>query len=151
MGGQRCRRKLLQKRDDVDLLSLTAWQMLFGSLPLLPSPLLTSPARPSGRRRSLALAYNVLLANALAWFLWLFGLRVLSAGNAGHRHAGDAGDRRGRGLDPAWRAALRGEAAGMALIIGALGVVTLAQAVAGRRWLLDTKDGRPIAARKSPL
>lgn len=56
-----------------DLLSLTAWQMVLGALPLvglaalLPGrPLDWSPAYVA------ALVYNILPGNALAWFLWLY-------------------------------------------------------------------------------
>ena len=75
--------KELQKRQDVDLLSLTAWQMLFGSLPLILVALLVG-GRPEWSRPFVwALAYNVILGNALEFLLWGFALRKLSAGAAG--------------------------------------------------------------------
>ena len=87
--------KRLQATHDVDILSLTTWQMLFGSLPLLLIAALTWQGGPEWTTTfALALAYNVILGNALAWFLWLFGLRRLSAGRRRHRHAGHAGHRR---------------------------------------------------------
>ena len=58
----------------MDLLSLTTWQMLFGSLPLVLIAALTWQGGPEWTTQfTLALLYNVILANALAWFLWLFG------------------------------------------------------------------------------
>lgn len=56
-----------------DLLSLTGWQMVLGSVPLI---LLAwwVPGRSTEWTAvySAALAYNVVLATALAWLLWLF-------------------------------------------------------------------------------
>jgi len=76
--------KVLRKRHRVDLLSLTAWQMLLGSVPLVLVALLTWSGPPvwSGAFVG-ALAYNVVLANALAWLLWLFVLHTFRAGTAG--------------------------------------------------------------------
>ncbi len=126
--------KILQKRRRVDLLSLTAWQMLLGSVPLVVIALATASGPPVWSASFVwALAYNVLLANALAWFLWLYALRVLSAGSAGLGTlaipvvgVAAAWIQLGERPSPA-------ETLGMALIVGALGVVTLAQALAGRR------------------
>jgi drug/metabolite transporter (DMT)-like permease len=76
--------KRLQKRETVDLLSFTAWQMLFGSLPLmaiafvLPSP----PVQWTGSFIA-ALLYNIIPGSAIAWLLWLHALNRLSAGVAG--------------------------------------------------------------------
>lgn len=76
--------KRLRQRVEVDLLSLTAWQMLFGALTLcvvaliLPSEPITMNAYFWG-----ALAYNALFATALAWLLWLYILNRLPAGIAG--------------------------------------------------------------------
>ena len=66
-----------------DLLSLTAWQMALGSLPLvaltlvLPEPSIHWTPYFIG-----ALLYNVVLGNALAWWLWLYVLQNLPAGVA---------------------------------------------------------------------
>ncbi|HCA27821.1 MAG TPA: EamA family transporter [Betaproteobacteria bacterium] len=76
--------KVLRRKTAVDLISLTAWQMLFGGIPLallailVPSP----PIQWSGYLIG-ALIYNVVLATALAWLLWLYVLRELPAGMAG--------------------------------------------------------------------
>jgi drug/metabolite transporter (DMT)-like permease len=74
-------KKLQARAPDIDLLSMTAWQMLFGSLPLLACALLWS-AQPVHWTPALlgAIGFNILLANALAWLLWLYALRRLSAG-----------------------------------------------------------------------
>ncbi|MFH0915316.1 MAG: EamA family transporter [bacterium] len=76
--------KVIHKRHAIDILSLTAWQMLLGAVPLAVIALLTSPAAPVWSPTFIwALAYNVLLANGLAWVLWLFVLRALPATTAG--------------------------------------------------------------------
>lgn len=63
-----------------DLLSLTGWQMLFGSLPLIVVALWV-PAPPIQWTPAFlwTLFYNVVPANALAWALWLFVVGRLSA------------------------------------------------------------------------
>jgi drug/metabolite transporter (DMT)-like permease len=126
--------KILHGRHNVDLLSLTAWQMLLGSIPLIVIALLTSTGSPVWSASFIwALAYNVVLANALAWFLWLYALRALSAGTAGLGTLATPVV----GVAAAWiQLAERPsfvETLGMAFIVAALGVVTLAQAVAARR------------------
>ena len=126
--------KILQRRHDVDLLSLTAWQMLLGSIPLVVVAFATATGPPVWSASFIwALAYNVLLANALSWVLWLYALRALSAGAAGLGTLATPVV----GVAAAWiQLAERpspAESLGMALIVGALGVVTLAQAIAGRR------------------
>jgi drug/metabolite transporter (DMT)-like permease len=126
--------KRLQARHEVDVLSLTTWQMLFGSLPLVLIAALTWQGGPEWTAEFvLALAYNVILANALAWFLWLFGLRRLSAGAAGIATLATPVI----GVTAAWiqlgERPTAGEAAGMACIIAALAVVTVRGLVAGRR------------------
>jgi len=74
----------INKQGPVDVINLTAWQMLYGSLPLILIAVLV-PAEPiewSGEFIA-ALAYNVIPATAVSWVLWLFILRVLPAGVAG--------------------------------------------------------------------
>ncbi len=76
--------KVLQRRHTVDLLSFTAWQMLFGSIPLVVIALLTYTGPPLWTASfSAALVYNIVLGTALAWLLWLYILRTLPAGSAG--------------------------------------------------------------------
>jgi len=77
--------KRLRARVELDLLSLTAWQMLFGSLLLVVVALVLTPARPldiSGYFIG-ALAYNAVFGTGLAWVLWLYVLDKLPAGVAG--------------------------------------------------------------------
>jgi drug/metabolite transporter (DMT)-like permease len=118
--------KILRKRHEIDLLSLTAWQMLLGSLPLIAIALVTWSGPPvwSGTF-VIVLIYNALFGNALAWILWLYILHALPAGTAGL----------GTLLTPvlgvasAWiqlgeRAGVS-EGLGMLAIVGALVLVTL--------------------------
>jgi len=75
--------KRLQKKE-IDLLALTAWQMLFGSIPLVVVGLV-GPG-PSTRWSGYligALLYNIIPCNAIAFLLWLFVVRNLPAGVAG--------------------------------------------------------------------
>lgn len=76
--------KRLRARHDFDLLTLTAWQMLFGALALCIVALSFS-SRPLDAVPYFygALAYNALLATGLAWVLWLYILQNLPAGKAG--------------------------------------------------------------------
>lgn len=76
--------KLLQRRAPTDTLSLTAWQLLFGSIPLLIIGVLVEASPPDWTAVFIAcLAYSALLSNAVCWFLWLFALHSLPAGAAG--------------------------------------------------------------------
>ena len=76
--------KLLRNRHEVDLLSLTAWQLLLGSLLLVIMAAITANRSPvwSGSFVA-ALLYQVLLVTALAYYLWFFVLQLLPAGLAG--------------------------------------------------------------------
>jgi len=76
--------KKLNRRQPVELLSFTAWQMAFGSLPLLLAGFLSSdpPIHWTASFIS-ALAYNAIPASAIAWLLWLYALKNLPAGVAG--------------------------------------------------------------------
>ncbi len=76
--------KKLQKKIQIDLLSLTTWQGIFATIPLIivalivPSqPIVWSPAFIG------ALLYNVIPGTAIAMLLWLYILNHLSAGTAG--------------------------------------------------------------------
>jgi len=76
--------KLLRKRHEVDLLSLTAWQMLLGSLLLIVIAFFAWSGPPVWSGTFIAaLLYNVLAGSALAWILWLYILHALPAGTAG--------------------------------------------------------------------
>lgn len=76
--------KLLQRRRTVEVLSLTTWQMIYGSVPLVVAALLTYSGGPEWTFDFWwSLIYTILLANAVAWFLWLYALHSLPAGAAG--------------------------------------------------------------------
>jgi drug/metabolite transporter (DMT)-like permease len=76
--------KLLQRRTHCQTLSLTAWQLLFGCLPLLAAGILLEGGAADWTGVFIAcLVYSVLLANAVCWALWVFALRALPAGAAG--------------------------------------------------------------------
>jgi drug/metabolite transporter (DMT)-like permease len=73
-----------KRHQDIDLLSLLAWQMAVGAAVLSVLAVATheTPIIWSSHLL-LALAYNAILATALCWALWLFILRILPAGVAG--------------------------------------------------------------------
>jgi len=75
--------KILRARTDYDLILLTAWQMLFGAIPLAIIALLT-PAMPIHWTPYFigALAYNAIAGTALGWLLWMYSLNRLPAGGA---------------------------------------------------------------------
>lgn len=76
--------KLMLRKYTVDVLSLTTWQMTFGSIPLIILAILTYSGGPDWTTGFVwGLAYTVVLANAVAWFLWLYALHSLPAGAAG--------------------------------------------------------------------
>jgi drug/metabolite transporter (DMT)-like permease len=77
--------KRLRARVALDLLSLTAWQMLFGALLLIVLALVVPASRPVELNAYFigALAYNAILGTGLAWVLWLYVLDKLPAGVAG--------------------------------------------------------------------
>lgn len=77
-------KRLFQRYPNVDLLSLTGWQMGIGGLILaLVALLRAEPPVQWVPYTYGALAFNAVLATAMAWWLWLFILRTLSAGIAG--------------------------------------------------------------------
>ena len=88
-----------------------------------------------------------MLGNALAWLLWLFALRRLSAGAAGLGTLATPVI----GVAAAWlqlgERPTAGEAAGMTLIIVALAIVSLRGLVGACR---READGRPAAVPDPP-
>lgn len=67
-----------------ELLSLAAWQMALGALPLMLMALLFSAAPVHWTWTFVgALAFNTIPANALAWLLWLYILQKLPANISG--------------------------------------------------------------------
>lgn len=71
-------KKYNQKYPQVDLLNLTAWQMLLGSIPILfiivAKGLAIYEINPYLLKASL---YNIIFCNALAWLLWNYGVKHL--------------------------------------------------------------------------
>ncbi|MGA7747618.1 MAG: EamA family transporter [Candidatus Aquilonibacter sp.] len=76
--------KRLQRRERVDLFGLTMWQMLFGGA-VLTIVALVVPGHPTTWNMPyvLAIIYNIVLATALAYTLWIYVLDVLPARDAG--------------------------------------------------------------------
>jgi drug/metabolite transporter (DMT)-like permease len=76
--------KKIRARGPTDVINLTAWQMLYGSIPIIVIALLVDsrPIQWAGAFIA-ALAYNVIPATAISWVLWLYVLQVLPAGVAG--------------------------------------------------------------------
>jgi len=76
--------KLMQKRPDFDLVSVTAWQFVYGSVPLVIVALLV-PQQPAQWTAYLmaAVFYNAVLVCALAFLLWTYIVKKLPAGVAG--------------------------------------------------------------------
>ena len=76
--------KLMQREHRVDVLSLTAWQMALGAMPLIVLAIVLYDGNLEWTSGFVfGLAYTAIPANALAWMLWLYALRALSAGPAG--------------------------------------------------------------------
>ena len=76
-------KKLHQRSPGLDLLSLTAWQMLFGSIPIAIAALIVPAPEIQWTPYFIgAVIFNSLLCNALAWLLWLYALQRLAAGIA---------------------------------------------------------------------
>ncbi len=71
-------------RDDVDVVSSTAWQLVGGGLLLTPAALLVEGPPPTLPPEGLlAIAYVTLVATALAYLAWFAGLRRLPASAVG--------------------------------------------------------------------
>lgn len=75
--------KVMRRKRDFDLISLTAWQMLCGSIPLALLAL-TVPERPIDWSVYFigALVYSSVISQAVAFLLWLYILGKLSTGVA---------------------------------------------------------------------
>jgi drug/metabolite transporter (DMT)-like permease len=73
--------KRLKLNNMSELLNVSAWQMLIGGV-LLGALACFVPGKPTTWNTPFlwALAYNTILASALAWLLWLYALQKLSAG-----------------------------------------------------------------------
>ena len=126
--------KIIRKRHDVELISFTAWQTLLGSIPLIVVALCVDPTGPTWNASFVAaLLYNVIIASAFAYVVWLYVLQSLSAGTAGISSLAIPVV----GVVSAWiqlgerPGAL--EAVGMGLILVALAVLTARGLLAGRQ------------------
>ena len=76
--------KVMQKRPDFDLVSLTAWQFVYGSIPLVIAALLVPQSSVQWTPYLImALLYNTVLVCAFAFLLWTFIMKRLPAGVAG--------------------------------------------------------------------
>jgi drug/metabolite transporter (DMT)-like permease len=76
--------KRAQRNTPRDLLSLTAWQMAFGAVPLLGIALLSDePATIWSERFIAILLGTALISTALCWWLWTYILKHVDAGIAG--------------------------------------------------------------------
>jgi drug/metabolite transporter (DMT)-like permease len=76
--------KLMRRRHEVDVLSLTAWSTLLGALPLVLVAVFAERQLPVWSTAfSLSLAYALLVSTCVAVFLWLFVLNSMPAGVAG--------------------------------------------------------------------
>ena len=126
--------KLMQRRHTVDVLSLTTWQMTLGSVPLIVAAVLTYSGGPDWTFSFWwGLIYTIVVANSLAWFLWLYALHTLPAGVAGLGTLAIPVV----GVVAAWiqlhEVPPPVESLGMALIISALGVLAGYGIVTARR------------------
>jgi drug/metabolite transporter (DMT)-like permease len=76
-------KKLHRRSPQLDLLNLTAWPMLLGSVPMIAIAFIV-PAVPIQWTGYFigAVLFNVFLSGALAWLLWLYALQILPAGMA---------------------------------------------------------------------
>ncbi|MDX9718046.1 MAG: EamA family transporter [Thauera sp.] len=118
--------KSMRQRHKFDLLALTAWQMLFGAIALCVFAGLhpSRPIEPSPYFFG-ALFFNAVFATGLAWVLWLYILQHLSAGMAGLSVLGVPLVGVLAGWIELGERPTAAEFAGIALIVGALGLVSL--------------------------
>ncbi len=126
--------KRMRRDHDFDLLSLTAWQMLFGALALVVVAML-HPSRPIDPTPYFfgALLFNAVLATGLAWLLWLYVLQRLSTGMAGLSALGVPMVGALAGWIELGERPSAVEFTGMALIVGALAMLSLWSLVQSRR------------------
>ncbi len=76
--------KLLRRRHQVDLLALTGWQTLFGSILLVLVAVFVEGESPEWSSAFIwSLLYALLVGTCLASFLWLYVLREMPASIAG--------------------------------------------------------------------
>ena len=76
-------KKLHKRLPNMDLLNLTAWPLLLGSIPIVAAALLL-PAPPIQWTSTFinTILFSVFLSGSLAWVLWIYALQRLQAGVA---------------------------------------------------------------------
>lgn len=75
--------KRLRARHDVELLSLTAWQMVWGTIPIVIVALLVPEHVTITTRFIVSMAFITIVAQSGAWALWLFIISRLPVSVAG--------------------------------------------------------------------
>ncbi len=76
-------KKLNKRRPDLDVLNITAWPMLLGSIPIIVLALiLPAPAINWHPNFIASVVYSMFLSGALAWVCWAYALQHLPAGSA---------------------------------------------------------------------
>jgi drug/metabolite transporter (DMT)-like permease len=118
----------VQVRHKVDPLALTTWQLLFGGIAVgIVAIIVPHHATHWTPIYAAALAYNIVLASALAYLLWIFTLRTLPARDASMGTLMNPVV----GIVAAWlqlgEVPAATEAIGMGLIVLSLAVLTLEQ------------------------
>jgi len=126
--------KRLRARHDVDLLALTAWQLLWGAIPLV-VVMLAVPERIEWTPAFVAaMAFITIAGASFAWFLWLFILSRLPAGVAGLASLATPVVGVTAAAIQLHEIPTRTELLGMALIVAALGLnAASARESAGKR------------------
>ncbi|MGR8948080.1 MAG: DMT family transporter [Gammaproteobacteria bacterium] len=75
--------KRLQNRAPMDLISMTAWQMIFGLIPLILLALLAPDTHVVWTTRFVGIVMFIgVISTALGWLLWVYALNHLEAGTA---------------------------------------------------------------------
>jgi drug/metabolite transporter (DMT)-like permease len=76
--------KRLRQQHAINVLSMTAWQMLFGGIGLAMLAFVANePSIIWSNRFIIRLCYNIVLVTAIGWLIWLYILAQLPAGTAG--------------------------------------------------------------------
>lgn len=139
--------KVVYKRHEVELVSFAAWQTLIGSIPLIVVALLVDRTGPTWSPSLIAaLLYNVIVASAVAYVVWLYVLHSLPAGTAGISSLAipvvgvlaawiQLGERPGAV-----------EALGMGLILAALAILAAQGSLTGRQARLSLGAGQARAS-----
>jgi drug/metabolite transporter (DMT)-like permease len=126
--------KMLRRRSDIGLLSLTAWQMAFGAIALVIVDLaVPAPPMHGALWLVVAVAYLAVIGTGLSWLLWMYVLDNLPAGIAGLGSLAIPAV----GVIAAWlqlgERPPAHEIAGMLVIAAALGLLALAGIARGHR------------------